>query len=716
SEKAPTTFVDGSYTIVPPNVAPTLTVPGTQTIQAGQILTFTVTAQDLDGPQELTLTALNLPTGSTFAGLFFGSLLLVGGLGTMGVDRKKLLMAASIAAVLLLALILRTEPWSRFRGQILPPSLTKTFTWMPGTVDVGTYTVTFEAGDGAAKTRADVVITVTPANQAPAADAGTDQTITLPNTATLSGTASDDGLPDPPRTVKPQWSIVSGPGIVTFSDPNSLLTTATFPVAGTYVLRLTTDDSLLQGSDDITVTVEPPPNQPPTANAGTDQLITLPANVVTLDGTGIDDGLPQPPGAMTAQWSAISAPAPVVFGNENAFNTTAAFSVDGTYVLRLTADDGALTASDELTVTVLPPLPINQPPTVDAGVDQTITLPAFATLNGTVGDDGLPTPPNTVTTLWSMVTGPGPVTFGDSAAVDTTATFPVDGTYVLRLTVSDSVLSASDDVEITVNPAPPQNQPPTVNAGSDQTITLPAFATLEGTATDDGLPTPPDTLTTTWSKVSGPGTVTFGDAAVTNTTATFSAAGTYVLRLDASDSVLTANDELTVTVNPSAPVNQAPSVFAGADQTVAQGTTVTLDGAVTDDGLPNPPSSITVTWSTVSGPGTVTFGDANAADTTATFSAAGTYILRLAATDGALTANDDVRITVHAVSTAQCISPDTNQTIFVPDADPLTATSARDTDTDGGGVSDGVEDTNKNGKVDAGETDPQDPGDDGTGQ
>jgi K319L-like, PKD domain len=80
---------------------------------------------------------------------------------------------------------------------------------------------------------------------------------------------------------------------------------------------------------------------------------------------------------------------------------------------------------------------------------------------------------------------------------------------------------------------PPVNQPPGVNAGPDQTITLPGSANLIGTVSDDGLPNPPGALTTTWSKVSGPGTVTFGNAAAVSTTASFSAAGNYVLRLTA---------------------------------------------------------------------------------------------------------------------------------------------------------------------------------------
>jgi hypothetical protein len=93
-----------------------------------------------------------------------------------------------------------------------------------------------------------------------------------------------------------------------------------------------------------------------------------------------------------------------------------------------------------------------------------------------------------------------------------------------------------------------QNQAPTVNAGPDQTVTLPSSANLSGTATDDGLPNPPGTLTTTWSEVTGPGTVTFGDASSLGTTATFSDPGTYDLRLTADDSALQSSDDLIVTV------------------------------------------------------------------------------------------------------------------------------------------------------------------------
>ena len=77
-------------------------------------------------------------------------------------------------------------------------------------------------------------------------------------------------------------------------------------------------------------------------------------------------------------------------------------------------------------------------------------MPAAATLNGTVNDDGLPNPPGTVTTTWSQVSGPGTTTFGNVNSPSTTATFSAAGSYVLRLTGNDGQLQASDDVSVVV--------------------------------------------------------------------------------------------------------------------------------------------------------------------------------------------------------------------------------------------------------------------------
>jgi PKD repeat protein len=91
-------------------------------------------------------------------------------------------------------------------------------------------------------------------------------------------------------------------------------------------------------------------------------------------------------------------------------------------------------------------------------------------------------------------------------------------------------------------------------------------------------------------------------------------------------------------------INLAPDVSAGRDAPVTVGTSLQLRATVRDDGLPGPSTS--VAWSRVSGPGVVNFATPDQAQTTAAFSAPGTYVVRATATDGALSSTDDVTVTV----------------------------------------------------------------------
>ena len=71
---------------------------------------------------------------------------------------------------------------------------------------------------------------------------------------------------------------------------------------------------------------------------------------------------------------------------------------------------------------------------------------AVATLDGTVSDaDG-----DSLTTTWSVVSGPASVALTNSNAVDTTASFSTAGSYVLRLTASDGFTQTSSDITVTV--------------------------------------------------------------------------------------------------------------------------------------------------------------------------------------------------------------------------------------------------------------------------
>jgi uncharacterized repeat protein (TIGR02543 family) len=82
---------------------------------------------------------------------------------------------------------------------------------------------------------------------------------------------------------------------------------------------------------------------------------------------------------------------------------------------------------------------------------------------------------------------------------------------------------------------PHQSSPPLTPAASN---------TLVGTASD----LESDLLTTTWSRISGPAPVIFSSTSTRSTTATFTLAGTYLLRLTASDPLGSRSDDVIITV------------------------------------------------------------------------------------------------------------------------------------------------------------------------
>ena len=273
----------------------------------------------------------------------------------------------------------------------------------------------------------------------------------------LGGAVWDDG---PPSLLTTTWSVVGGPGPVTFRPPHAAGTRATFVTAGTYTLRLSTFDGALGADDEVVVTIMPPANAPPIVDAGPNRSIELDSvspgsedlrAELLLDGLVLDDGQPSPP-VLTTQWVVESGPDTVLIESPTAEDTRATFFMVGAYTLRLTASDGEVSTADTVRVMVLPQP--NNPPAVNAGPDQTLSLPWSATLDGSVSDDGRPSPP-ALTTLWSLASGPGPVTFANPNAQHTQASFTIAGTYLLRLGASDGEFAVADTVQVTVLPLPP---------------------------------------------------------------------------------------------------------------------------------------------------------------------------------------------------------------------------------------------------------------------
>ncbi len=482
--------------------------------------------------------------------------------------------------------------------------------------------------------------TITGAAKLPVVNAGPSQSINLPaNTITLSGSGSSDS-----GTLTFTWTKLSGPGTVTFTNAHAAVTQATFSTVGSYLLQLSGTDGISTVVSNTIVTVNPPVNQPPVVSAGTDQTLQLPTNSVTLNGTATDDGLPAG-STLTVNWNQISGPAAVVFSAPTQAVTQVAFTAAGTYVLRLTASDSQLFSTSDVHVIVKA---APQPLTVSAGASQTITLPVNkVTMNGSAsGGNGA------LTLIWSAVNGPASVTFSNPSSAVTQATFSVAGTYVLQLSATDGTTTVNSTATVIVNPGPPP--PLTVSAGAGQTITLPTnTTTLNGSASGGKGP-----LTLTWSKISGPGAVTFSSPGAAVTQATFRAFGAYVLQLTATDGVTTVSATTTVIVNPVPIV-----VNAGAGQTITLPTnTVTLNGSASGGSAP-----LKLTWSELSGPAPVTFSSPNSAVAQATFNTAGNYVLQLSATDGINTSSSSTIINVNPPpAQPPVVSAGPNQTITLP--------------------------------------------------
>ena len=189
--------------------------------------------------------------------------------------------------------------------------------------------------------------------------------------------------------------------------------------------------------------------------------------------------------------------------------------------------------------------------------------------------------------------------------------FPFSSSNILRVQVESG--GDADPVQLSItlddtdpetmflfelNPfdgVPEYNLPPCIEAGLDTTIENPGTITLNGQAKDDGVPSNPGNLIVNWSKLSGPGAVTFGDASSDTTTATFTSNGTYVLQLSGDDGELQTTSVKTVVVGDPSPYLSVDdvTVLEGDGGTVDAIFTVTLNDANGD--------AVTVSYETADG-------------------------------------------------------------------------------------------------------------------
>uniref|UniRef100_E1BDP2 KIAA0319 n=1 Tax=Bos taurus TaxID=9913 RepID=E1BDP2_BOVIN len=313
-----------------------------------------------------------------------------------------------------------------------------------------TFRLTVTDSDGATNSTTAALIVNSAVDYPPVANAGPNQTITLPqNSITLNGNQSSDDH----QIVLYEWSLVPGSENqeVAMQGVKTPYLHLSAMKEGDYTFQLmVTDSSKQQSMAVVTVTVQPENNRPPVAVAGPDKELILPVESTTLDGSRSSDDH----GIVFYRWERVRGPSAVEMENfDKAIATVSGLQV-GTYHFRLTVkDQQGLSSTTTLTVAVKKEN--NSPPRAQAGGRHVLVLPNNSiTLDGSrsTDDQGI------VSYLWirdGQSPAAGDVIDGSDHSSALQLTNLVEGIYTFRLRVADGQgASDTDTATVEVRPDP----------------------------------------------------------------------------------------------------------------------------------------------------------------------------------------------------------------------------------------------------------------------
>lgn len=315
----------------------------------------------------------------------------------------------------------------------------------------GIYKVDLVVNDKSGDSTADTVnITVSTANSAPIADAGSDLTVHQDEEFTLDSSQSSDADNDKLTYL---WTLIEQPPYedITYTS-NDPLPSIWINWSGTYVFSLLVNDTEIKSAPDyVTITVTDK-NRPPFADAGPDQIGGL-GGATIINGSNSGDEEDQD---LIFTWTLIYTPP----GDElSSMRTQAGFNggddqvvmletyTPGEYIVELTVEDSqGLTATDRVIITL--ESIENQPPIANAGGDYTLQYSSDTQLldaRESYDPDGDP-----LTYRWYLIESP----YGDDR-VDLSGTAAgsfeamvntmMAGTYVLELIVNDGIIDSDPD-------------------------------------------------------------------------------------------------------------------------------------------------------------------------------------------------------------------------------------------------------------------------------
>jgi gliding motility-associated-like protein len=344
----------------------------------------------------------------------------------------------------------------------------------------------------------------------PVANAGPDLQLTCAsNNAILNGGASTSGM-------NFLWSSMDG---VICAGQTSPVAFACAP--GTYILLVRHP---VNGCTDTDTVVVSPGNDLPQANAGPDLYFTCKDTVFTLNASA--SGV----GALAYEWEALDGGC--IAGPNDVLQITVACT--GTYRLTVRNLVNGCQRIDEMQV-----IADTLPPVADAGSTQEINCQ-----NLVAALDGSGSMPAGQLDFWWTTTGNGNILSGADSANPT-----VDSAGLYTLVVMDQQTGCRDTATVTISR---DASIPVANAGADTTLTcVRTSLKLNGAGSSSGAGIQYQWTTPDGTIIADPATLF----------PTISTAGTYLLRVEDTNSLCVVFDSTTVTldvVEPLAVIDPAP--------------------------------------------------------------------------------------------------------------------------------------------------------------
>ena len=423
------------------------------------------------------------------------------------------------------------------------------------------------------------------------ANAGIDQTVNEGEVVNLNGNLSSDS----DGTIAGySWTQTGGTAVVlsgaSTATPSFAAPEVTTDTTLMFSLIVTDNDGGSSSADSVKITVSNV-NVLPTANAGNDQTVNEGA-AVNLDGSLSSDS----DGTIDSySWTQTAGTAVVL---SDAGTATPSFTAPAVisdtvlmFLLEVTDNDGD---KDTASVTI----EVTNALVVDAGTDQQITEGDILQLNGL---NSLGVSDSIVSYLWTQTEGPT-VILDDSSSATPSFVAPAVGAttlLVFKLTVSDSnglqdydttFVNVRDELSTAIAPPLDVQLIDAVVSGN----TLYQFETMQ-----DPFFASPDVQ---WSQVSGPAVTLIGANTATPSfmtpTVSVDSATTFEVRSTNFDG-LTVRAGVNVNILGPDSVNLAPDANAGIDQVVTEGDTAYLDAT---DSIDSDGSIVSYYWQQTGGP------------------------------------------------------------------------------------------------------------------